>query len=653
MSIPQQPEQTLAEVFGHAGFLPGQKQVIDAILAGRSALAVFPTGQGKSLCYQLPALHLGGLTLVVSPLMALMKDQVDALVAKNIAAARLDSSLDFNETTSVYNQLDRGELKLLFVAPERFANERFVNLISRVDISLMAIDEAHCISEWGHNFRPDYLKLAELAATLKADSVLALTATATPQVCEDIRNAFAIAKQDVVKTGFYRPNLELLFSPGPARDQDLAARLAEPAAAPAIVYVTLQQTAEQVARKLARNGVNARPYHAGLKDELRRDTQEWFMASATGVVVATIAFGMGIDKPDIRTVIHYNLPKSLENYAQEIGRAGRDGQPSTCLMLGSATDLVTLENFVHGDTPEPDQVRACIDHILARTDWFACSIHELAREFDMRPLVIKTLLTYLELAEVIRSTGPFYSQYLIQPQKSSAEILARFDPARQEFLRQVFSCCEKRQTWFAIDLDQASEKTGSPRKRIITALDYLEQCGDLKLKVSGAMLGFRRLATREKNLASLREEIVQRFAVREENDLGRIRDVVELVGHQGCKTRYLLNYFGEDLEQDCGHCSFCNGESEQALLEPEQPWSPPDEATIAELVELRNAHEQALGLPRQTARFLCGIISPRLTRARLTRHPLFGSLAGQSFVQVMEWAGALPPCPQTDNEERE
>lgn len=653
MSIPQQPEQTLTEVFGHAEFLPGQKEVIDAVLAGRSALAVFPTGQGKSLCYQLPALHLDGLTLVVSPLMALMKDQADTLIARNIPAARLDSSLDFKEISSIYDQLDQGVLKLLFVAPERFANERFVNLIRRVNISLMAIDEAHCISEWGHNFRPDYLKLAELATSLSVDSVLALTATATPQVCKDIQQVFQIADQDVVKTGFYRPNLTLLFTPGTNRDQVLIERLRETGPGPAIVYVTLQKTAEQVARNLALNGVDARPYHAGLKDELRRDTQEWFMASEDGVVVATIAFGMGIDKPDIRAVLHYNLPKSLENYAQEIGRAGRDGQPSTCLMLGRDKDRISLENFIYGDTPEPDQVRACIDHILAQPDRFSCSVHELGHEFDMRPLVIKTLLTYLELEGIIRSTGPFYSQYLIRPAKGSAEILARFDPARQEFLRQVFSCCEKRQTWFAIDLDQASEKTGSPRKRIITALDYLEQCGDLNLKVSGARLGFRRLDPGERDLDALREDICQRFMLREENDLKRIDKVTTLVRHPGCKTRFLLTYFGEDLDGDCGHCSFCLGERTADRQEQEQALVPPDSDAIARLDTLRGEHQDAMATPRQTARFLCGITSPRLTKARLSRHDLFGSLAGQRFVQVMEWAARLPSVIDQKQEEQD
>ena len=653
MNTPETPDTTLEQVFGHEEFLPGQRQVIEAVLDGRSALAVFPTGQGKSLCYQLPALHLPGLTLVVSPLMALMKDQVDTLLTKNIPAARLDSSLSFNEIQDIYTQLDQGTLKLLFVAPERFANERFVNLMQRLDISLMAIDEAHCISEWGHNFRPDYLKLAELAAHLSVGAVLALTATATPQVCRDIQQVFQIADQDVIKTGFYRPNLTLLFDPAMNRDQDLAARLTGLGSGPAIVYVTLQKTAEQVARRLVHAGLEARPYHAGLGDEKRRETQEWFMASTDGVVVATIAFGMGIDKPDIRSVIHYNLPKSLENYAQEIGRAGRDGEPSTCLVLGREQDRISLENFIYGDTPEPDQVQACIDHLLDQPDRFSCSIHELAHTFDMRPLVIKTLLTYLELEEVIRSTGPFYSEYLIKPQKSSAEILSRFDPARQEFLRQVFSCAQKRKTWFAIDLDQAVAKTGSPRKRIVTALDYLEQCGDLKLKVSGARLGFRRLDTGQRDLDALKQDIGQRFLMREENDCRRIDEVIGLIQHQGCKTRHLLQYFGEDLDEDCGHCSFCTGKSGAEWPEAEQEWHEPDQEIIARLNQLRQDHPDALATPRQVARFLCGISSPRLIRARLTRDSMFALLSEQRFKRVMEWAGELPSCSDQHNSEEE
>ena len=641
------PKETLQQIFGFDAFLPGQEAVIAAVLAGRSALAIFPTGQGKSLCYQLPALHLPGLTLVVSPLMALMKDQVDFLIGKGIAAARLDSSLDFSEINAIYDRLNRNELKLLYVAPERFANERFVSLVSRLRLSLLVIDEAHCISEWGHNFRPDYLKLAELAKTFAVPAVLGLTATATPKVAADIRRSFAVADSDCIQTGFYRPNLTLLFEPADEPDQALLRCFAEyqqeargRTGGPTIVYVTLQQTAMQVAALLAKEGLPAKPYHAGLKDEQRQAVQDWFMASNTAIVVATIAFGMGIDKSNIRAVFHYNLPKSLENYAQEIGRAGRDGLPSTCIMLGNGNDLHVLENFVYGDTPEPGNVPKFVDHILGQEAMFSCSIYELSGLFDMRPLVVKTLLTYLELEGLLASTGPFYSSYSFKPLRPSAEILPRFDAERQAFLKKLFSCAVRQKIWFSIDLDEAAQRTSSPRKRVITALDYLEQQGDLLLKVSGARLGFRKLAADHLDIAVLKDGLVKRFEQRERSDLDRLGLVVDMINHVGCKTGFLLRYFGKEPADACGHCSFCL-HGENALISGRASDAEvPEQKGLAEALQrLRAEYPQVLASPRQITRLLCGLSSPGLTRNKLSKHELFGKLDQYPFAEVMEWVG--------------
>src|SRR5262245_11327918 len=337
----RRPVDVLAEHFGFDTFRPGQEQVVEALLAGRSALAVFPTGAGKSLCYQLPALLLDGVTLVVSPLIALMKDQIDFLARRGIEAARLDSSLDASDQRDISERLRAGSLKLLYVAPERFNNERFLGQLARTRISLFAVDEAHCISEWGHNFRPDYLKLAERARELDAERVLALTATATPAVVADIRAGFGIEERDAVVTGFYRPHLTVLTTPVAAGERDgrLVERLRERRPGSTIVYVTLQRTSLRVAALLAAAGLPARSYHAGMSAEERVAVQEWWTGSPRAIVVATIAFGMGIDKADVRYVYHYNLPKSLESYSQEIGRAGRDGAESVCELLACPDDL--------------------------------------------------------------------------------------------------------------------------------------------------------------------------------------------------------------------------------------------------------------------------------------------------------------------------
>ena len=420
------PLTLLASTFGFDSFRPGQERVVEALLAGRSALAVFPTGGGKSLCYQLPALLLDGVTVVVSPLIALMKDQIDSLQRRRGRGgqARLEPRRP-DEQREIGERLRSGALKLLYVAPERFNNERFLSQLASTRISLFAVDEAHCISEWGHNFRPDYLKLAERARELRAERVLALTATATPAVVADIRAGFGIEEADAVVTGFYRPNLTLLLTPVAARERDelLLERLRERPPGSTIVYVTLQRTSLRVAEQLDAAGLPARPYHAGMETEERVATQEWWAGSRDGIVVATIAFGMGIDKADVRYVYHYNLPKGLESYSQEIGRAGRDGEESICELFACPDDVPTLENFAYGDTPTREALAGLLTDVLVHPVGaeFAVSEYELSVRHDLRPLVLKTALTYLELDGVLRQGTPFYAGYRLRPTGGSLD----------------------------------------------------------------------------------------------------------------------------------------------------------------------------------------------------------------------------------------
>ncbi len=551
-------ESLLRDRFQLSTFKPGQQAVIENLLSGRSSAAVFPTGGGKSLCYQLPALAFEGLTLVVSPLIALMKDQIDRLTARGIAARRLDSTLTIDEVRQTMDEVRGGRLKLLYIAPERFNNERFRQSMRNVRVSLFAIDEAHCISEWGHNFRPDYLKLPQIARDMAAERVLALTATATGKVLSDICREFRIDTQCAIRTPFYRSNLTLLTTPTTIAQRDalLLDRLRTRPPGATIIYVTLQATAEELAKKLDRTGLAGRAYHAGMEDDDRSRVQDWFMASSHGIIVATIAFGMGVDKRDIRYIYHFNPPKSLENYSQEIGRAGRDGEPSTCELLYCTDDLNVLQNFVYGDTPARDAVRSFVREVLSLGDQFDVSTYELSNTHDIRLLVVRTLLTYLELTGYLEGGTPFYSTYQFKPLQSSKEILARFQGERREFLAKVFQQTVKARTWFKIDVDAAARNINTDRDRIIRALDYLAEQGLLELKTEGVRLRYRRLKM-PPELDALADKLFDRAVAREQNELARLDDVVSLVTHPGCQVSRLGAHFGEPLADPCGHCSSC------------------------------------------------------------------------------------------------
>ncbi|MFT5527776.1 MAG: ATP-dependent DNA helicase RecQ [Pirellulaceae bacterium] len=626
-------EDKLSEAFGFSEFREGQREVVERLLRGVSAAAVFPTGGGKSLCYQLPALELPGLTLVVSPLIALMKDQIDALTARNIKAARLDSSLDLEEYISVVNSVRDGSLRLLYVSPERFNNERFRELIMQANVSLFAIDEAHCISEWGHNFRPDYLKLASFIKLCKARCVLALTATATSQVLVDICSSLDIEPENAVRTDFYRDNLTIRTTAVTAseRDKYLLNELKSNPTGPTIVYVTLQKTAEDVAARLSKSGLKAHAYHAGMKPEQRTTVQDWFIESVDGIVVATIAFGMGIDKSNIRYVYHYNLPKTLENYSQEIGRSGRDGEPALCHLLACPDDLTVVENFVYGDTPTKRAIDKFVRTIFANDEEFDVSIYEVSFQTDIRMLVLKTLFTYLELDGYLESGTPFYSNYQFKPLRPSAEILKTYEGEPREFLTAMFRQCKKGPTWIRIDLNQAAANLKQPRERLVRALDQLSEAGFVELKVEGVRNRYKILNRPESNhelVASLYDKSLQR----EDKEIGRIQGMLEWIGLDGCQVSYLSEYFDKGLDAPCGHCSHC------LVGEPVELERPPvpkvDKKILADALALKERYSDVIDCAVPLTRVLCGISSPKITRAKLRNDHLYSKLDGVPFPEV-------------------
>jgi ATP-dependent DNA helicase RecQ len=340
------PQEVLRRVFGHEGFRPGQQQVVEAIMAGRDVLAVMPTGAGKSLCYQVPAIARGGVAVVVSPLVALMQDQVARLQAAGVPAGTINSSQPWGTNADTWRAAQRGELRLLYMSPERLTDARMLDALPRLNLSLFAVDEAHCVSQWGHDFRPEYMALSALRERFESVPIAALTATADARTRAEI--ARTLLRQDPVVhvAGFDRPNIAVGIERRRKQDRRLQALALSMRGLSGIVYCPSRARTDRLAAELAAAGLNAFPYHAGMEADARRAALDRFVTEPGAVAVATIAFGMGIDKPDVRFVLHAGLPGSIEAYYQEIGRAGRDGQPALAAMLYGIDDVILRRRFV-------------------------------------------------------------------------------------------------------------------------------------------------------------------------------------------------------------------------------------------------------------------------------------------------------------------
>lgn len=630
---------SLKRHFGFEQFREGQCDVVQTLLAGHSSLAIFPTGSGKSLCYQLAALHMPNLTLVVSPLLALIQDQLAFLHSKGISAASIDSSLSYQQNQAVMQDIRSGTTQILFVSVERFKNERFRHFIEQVKLSMLVIDEAHCISEWGHNFRPDYLKLPDYKQQLCIPQVLLLTATATPKVMFDMASKFAIEQHNIVKTGFYRANLDLQVQACAEPDKKtVLLNYIEQNSGACIVYVTLQKSADAIAKFLKGSGVNACSYHAGLEHKERTSIQSQFMDNQLQVVVATIAFGMGVDKANIRSVIHYDLPKSIENYSQEVGRAGRDGRLSACIVLANLDGLSTLENFVYGDTPDLPAIQRVISDIKQGTqesEW-ELQHYSLSNQTNIRQLTLKTLLVKLEMLGVITPLYSYFADFKFKFNQSKEQILANFDDDRRAFLHGIFDFSPVKKVWASLDMNALQKALQYERTRVIAALDYLHEKNFIELE-SKRNTEVYKVNISKLNAPALAHELLDYFNQNEQTEIARIQHLVSFLQTDECLSYSLSEYFGdENAPKKCGHCSVCSGHI--AVLDDSSQRAEPNLAELSSALQgLASRLQEKLNVPLDHAtscRFLAGITSPFLTRLRARSMQGYSSCSDMRYADI-------------------
>jgi ATP-dependent DNA helicase RecQ len=555
----------LHKYFGFTDFREGQREVIDTVAAGRDAVVVMPTGSGKSLCFQLPALMSEGVTLVVSPLIALMKDQVDALHERGLPATFINSSLSEGETSRRLAGIREGEFKLVYIAPERFRSSRFVESLRSIDVKLFAIDEAHCISEWGHDFRPDYMRLRAAVESVGRPRVMALTATATPYVRDDIIAQLDLHDPRVFVSGFDRPNLTLDVvqttreSHKIAHLNDLAAKYP---GGSGIVYASTRKAVEQAALSLAGHGLSAVAYHAGMPDEQRSRVQDDFMSGRTQIIVATNAFGMGIDKADIRFVAHYQLPGSIEAYYQEIGRAGRDGLPATCTLYFNYADKNTQDFFIEGSYPPPEVIAKVYD-ALAETglEQIDLSVSEIAKRAGVKnDMAVQSSLVVLEKAGHVERGSKGGQQAEVKLLMTGEKVRALANDRDAKTSAVLFGLLG-----WARATDRGTVPLNVAGFAAYLSLEEAEVKQTLRQLAGQEIISFapgrriRGVVMRDfppvKKLRISATDLSRRAA----HERRKLRDMIEYCYAATCYRAYVLDYFGDKHHPNrCGTCGNCD-----------------------------------------------------------------------------------------------
>jgi len=557
--------RVLKEKFHFSAFRKWQEEIIHTLLTRRDVVVVMPTGSGKSLCYQLPALLLDGVTLVISPLIALMKDQVDGLVQNEVPATFINSALTPPEQGQRLREIQQGKYKLVYIAPERFRNPGFMEGIRSCRVSLIAVDEAHCVSEWGHDFRPDYLRLKGVVEKLSHPPVAALTATATPDVRQDIITQLGLRQPIAFVAGFDRPNLRFHVKKveGEKEKVDTIVTLLKKGLRKGIIYAATRKNVEALTLALRSNGYKAGSYHAGMEMESRKVVQDLFMEGTLPVVVATNAFGMGIDKADLRFVVHYDIPGSLEAYYQEVGRAGRDGKPATCLLLFNYADTFTQEFFIDGSYPPQDMVERMYEVLCdIGTDEIEMTQKALAGRLGRsksNEMAVSSCLKILEKAGYIERGWEGEHQARVTLCVEPEELHRRVE-GKSKYQKEIVNYCVdvlygSKEKTLLVDLDVMAEHLNLAPEQLRRHLSTLHQAGSIEYRPPFRGRGLKIVSRVPVAELNINFQEIERRSLFERK---KLRRMIDYAYTDECLRRFILEYFGERITKDgCDNCSNC------------------------------------------------------------------------------------------------